>query len=95
MNHFVFAEHRFWSTSNATTFHDDDSDGENHWSQSFAECRLLNIDTEFDRIRIITELIQLTGALLYIIAALREARFLGYKMFIENLVNTKHGLSLC
>lgn len=41
-----------------------------------------------DKVRLITEVIQLIGALLYIAAALREMRFLGYHMFIENLVRT-------
>lgn len=57
------------------------------WWQSYAECPLLNIDTQTNRIRLVTELIQLTGAFLYIVAALRESKFLGYKMFIENLVS--------
>lgn len=39
--------------------------------------------------RLIFELIQLTGAFLYILAALRESRFLGYNMFIENLVGLR------
>jgi hypothetical protein len=34
------------------------------------------------------------GALLYILTALREARFLGAKMFFENLVWTPHSISL-
>lgn len=33
------------------------------------------------------ELINFVGAILYLLVALREARFLGYKMFIENLVS--------
>lgn len=40
-----------------------------------------------DKVRFVTELIQLTGAFLYIAAALREMKFLGYHMFIENLVS--------
>lgn len=43
-----------------------------------------------DKFRIVTEVIQLTGAFLYIVAALREMKFLGYHMFIENLVNFKY-----
>lgn len=40
-----------------------------------------------DKVRLITEVIQLTAAFLYIVAALREMKFLGYHMFIENLVS--------
>lgn len=39
------------------------------------------------QIRLVAELVLLTGAFLYIFAALRESRFLGYHMFIENLVS--------
>lgn len=45
------------------------------------------MDSNMDKIRFFTELIQLTGAFLYIVAALREMKFLGYHMFIENLVS--------
>lgn len=38
------------------------------------------------QIRLVAEMVLLTGAFLYIFAALRESRFLGYHMFIENLV---------
>ncbi|KAJ6649472.1 Transient receptor potential cation channel subfamily V member 5, partial [Pseudolycoriella hygida] len=37
-------------------------------------------------IRLVAEVILLCGALLYILAALRESKFLGYHMFIENLM---------
>lgn len=56
------------------------------WWSSYAECPLLDIESDTDKIRVITELIQLAGAFLYIVAALREMKFLGYHMFIENLV---------
>lgn len=39
------------------------------------------------QIRLVAELVLFSGAILYILAALRESRFLGYNMFIENLVN--------
>lgn len=58
------------------------------WWTSYADCPLLNFDTQTDKIRLVFELIQLTGAFLYIVAALRESKFLGYKMFIENLVRS-------
>lgn len=38
------------------------------------------------KIRLISEICMEFGAILYIFAALREARFLGLNMFIENLV---------
>lgn len=56
------------------------------WWNSYAECPLLNIDTISNKIRLIAEVIILIGAFLYIATALRESRFLGYKMFIENLM---------
>lgn len=40
-----------------------------------------------DKIRIIAELGMEIGSVLYILAALREAKFLGIQMFIENLVS--------
>lgn len=61
-------------------------DSNSKWWTSFTECPLLNIDSDYDKVRIITEMIQLIGAFLYIVAALREMKFLGYHMFIENLV---------
>lgn len=57
------------------------------WWGSYAECPLLDIDSDTDKIRMITEIIQLAGAFLYLVAALREMKFLGYHMFIENLVS--------
>jgi hypothetical protein len=41
------------------------------------------------KIRIVGELCMETGSILYILAALREARFLGLNMFIENLVRAQ------
>lgn len=72
---------------NSSTHIFDEDDSMTKWWRSYAECPLLNIETETNKIRLVTELIQLTGAFLYILAALREAKFLGYKMFIENLVS--------
>lgn len=78
--HFIDNPHWF----NSTDFESDDNQPK--WWNSYAECPLLNFETEINKIRLIFELIQLTGALLYILAALREMKFLGYNMFIENLV---------
>lgn len=41
----------------------------------------------FFKLRVICEIVILVGSLLYLLTALREAKFLGYKMFIENLVS--------
>lgn len=80
--------HPFWSNSNSTVYMDDDDDENvSQWWASFGECPLLNFETQTGKIRLITDIIQIAGALLYILAALRESRFLGYKMFIENLVS--------
>ena len=46
------------------------------------QCRNLQF-----QIRLCAEFALFIGAILYIVAALRESRFLGYKMFVENLVN--------
>lgn len=40
--------------------------------------------------RLIAEVALLVGAFLYLLAALREARFLGLNMMIENLVIILH-----
>ncbi|CAB3220911.1 unnamed protein product [Arctia plantaginis] len=55
------------------------------WEGLTEECRLMNFDTWQAKIRISAELLLWMGALAYFGAALREARFLGLKMFIENL----------
>lgn len=46
----------------------------------------MNLESDLAKLRIIAELINFVGAIIYLVVALREARFLGYKMFIENLV---------
>ncbi len=51
------------------------------------DCTLLKYETVQDYIRFGTEIGVLAGMALYMIAAAREARFLGRKMFFENLVN--------
>lgn len=52
----------------------------------YDECRLLNLRTWQAKLRVSAEITMTLGAILYIIAALREARFLGRRMFLENLV---------
>lgn len=58
------------------------------WWSSYADCPLTNIETTTNKVRVCAELSLLCGAMLYIAAALRESRFLGYNMFVENLVST-------
>ncbi|XP_041974280.1 transient receptor potential cation channel subfamily V member 5 [Aricia agestis] len=62
-----------------------ENDMEGWWEDLTEECRLMNLDTWEAKLRICTELILWVGALAYIGLALREARFLGLKMFFENL----------
>ncbi|GAB0094010.1 transient receptor potential cation channel subfamily V member 5 [Sergentomyia squamirostris] len=57
------------------------------WWNSYGDCPLMDFEPPEGKLRIICEVVLLVGALLYILAALRESRFLGYKMFIENLVS--------
>ncbi|KZC09064.1 PREDICTED: transient receptor potential cation channel subfamily V member 5 [Dufourea novaeangliae] len=56
------------------------------WSNLSQECRLMQLDSLSTKIRIIAELLMEIAAALYIFAALREARFLGLSMFVENLM---------
>lgn len=58
------------------------------WWDAYEDCPLMDMSTGKNRLRLVTEILILVGSLLYLIAALREARFLGYKMFVENLVST-------
>nr|XP_031845256.1 transient receptor potential cation channel subfamily V member 5 [Nomia melanderi] len=66
---------------------DSDSDSDdNWWSNVNQECRLMELTSLSGKIRIIAELLMEIAATLYILAALREARFLGLGMFVENLM---------
>jgi transient receptor potential cation channel subfamily V member 5 len=77
-------------SENATDFYDnstlpiDDSE----WT-SFSECPLLDISTLENRIKLVAEGLLTIGALYYILTAMRELRFLGAKMFFENLVSQR------
>ena len=51
------------------------------------DCTLQKYETLRDYIRLGTEIGVVVGMVLYMAAAAREARFLGRKMFFENLVN--------
>ncbi|XP_075163495.1 transient receptor potential cation channel subfamily V member nanchung [Haematobia irritans] len=76
----------FWL--NFSEYIDDESDAENipSWWSTYEECPLMNMESNLAKIRIIAEIVIFFGAILYLLAALREARFLGYKMFVENLM---------
>lgn len=52
-----------------------------------SKCATMAYDTTADKIRLVSEIIILIGSFLYLVGALREFRFLGRKMFIENLVS--------
>ncbi|KAM3958296.1 transient receptor potential cation channel subfamily V member nanchung [Aphomia sociella] len=62
-----------------------ETDMEGWWEDLTEECRLMNFDSFQAKVRITAELMLWVGAFAYIGAALREARFLGLKMFFENL----------
>ncbi|XP_053598013.1 transient receptor potential cation channel subfamily V member 5 isoform X2 [Microplitis demolitor] len=59
---------------------------ENWWEDLTEECRLMHLESSTAKIRLTAEVLMEFGAILYIAAALREARFLGLNMFIENLM---------
>ncbi|XP_011500278.1 PREDICTED: transient receptor potential cation channel subfamily V member 5 [Ceratosolen solmsi marchali] len=56
------------------------------WHDLTGECRLLSLNDSVSKIRLTAEIFMELGAILYICAALREARFLGLNMFVENLM---------
>ncbi|XP_011866570.1 PREDICTED: transient receptor potential cation channel subfamily V member 5 [Vollenhovia emeryi] len=56
------------------------------WDDLTEECRLMQLTETSAKIRLTAEIFIYLSAVLYILAALREARFLGLKMFIENLM---------
>ncbi|KAL6268625.1 hypothetical protein P5V15_001759 [Pogonomyrmex californicus] len=73
----------------AKTIIDDSSskfDNHNWWNDFTEECRLMELTQTSAKIRLTAEIVMYFAAVLYILAALREARFLGLNMFIENLM---------
>lgn len=56
------------------------------WQEHSGKCRLLKINDYKDIIRLLIEFLLEIGAFSYLLAAMREAGFLGYSMFIENLM---------
>ena len=65
------------------------SANDSRWDDLTEECRLMHMNSSVAKIRLTAEVFMEFGAILYICAALREARFLGLNMFIENLVRTR------
>ncbi|KAJ1523053.1 hypothetical protein ONE63_002181 [Megalurothrips usitatus] len=65
---------------------DDDDDEDEWWDETSGTCRLMQINSRSAAVRIVAEVLLMCGAVMYILAALREARFLGLHMFIENLM---------
>ncbi|CAG9764165.1 unnamed protein product [Ceutorhynchus assimilis] len=65
---------------------DDDYDVEEWWDNLQEECRLMNLDKEESQVRFAAEIGITFGAFFYLAAAVREARFLGLRMFFENLM---------
>ncbi|XP_077276305.1 transient receptor potential cation channel subfamily V member nanchung isoform X2 [Temnothorax americanus] len=61
-------------------------DHEDWWDDLTEECRLMQLTETSAKIRLTGEIFMYISAMLYILAALREARFLGLNMFIENLM---------
>ncbi|XP_025074158.1 transient receptor potential cation channel subfamily V member 5 [Pogonomyrmex barbatus] len=61
-------------------------DNHNWWNDFTEECRLMELTQTSAKIRLTAEIVMYFAAVLYILAALREARFLGLNMFIENLM---------
>uniref|UniRef100_A0A182SST7 Ion transport domain-containing protein n=1 Tax=Anopheles maculatus TaxID=74869 RepID=A0A182SST7_9DIPT len=53
-----------------------------------SKCHTMDYDGMEGKVRLISEMIILVGSFLYLLAALRELKFLGRKMFFENLVRT-------
>ncbi|XP_049822636.1 transient receptor potential cation channel subfamily V member 2 [Aethina tumida] len=65
---------------------DDDYDVEEWWDNLQEECRLMQLDGTESKIRFTAEIVMTVGAFVYLAAAVREARFLGGRMFFENLM---------
>lgn len=69
---------------------DDEYDVEEWWDNLQEECRLMQLETPEAKIRLAAEIAITVGAFLYLAAAIREARFLGTRMFFENLVSKNY-----
>ncbi|KAF2896771.1 hypothetical protein ILUMI_09404 [Ignelater luminosus] len=70
----------------ATNSSSDDHNVEEWWDNLTEDCRLMQFDSMKATIRVLAELAMLSGAFLYLVSAVLEARFLGLRMFFENLM---------
>ncbi|KAK5646070.1 hypothetical protein RI129_004534 [Pyrocoelia pectoralis] len=57
------------------------------WNNLQEDCRLMQINSTESKVRILAEFAILIGGFLYLTSAVIEARFLGVRMFFENLMN--------
>ncbi|KAI9588044.1 transient receptor potential cation channel subfamily V member 5 [Glossina fuscipes] len=85
-NEIIFITETFWLNFSEHSNNEVILDDLPTWWESYAKCPLMNMDNDLAKVRIIAEIVIFFGAILYLLAALREARFLGYKMFVENLM---------
>ncbi|XP_050521894.1 transient receptor potential cation channel subfamily V member 5 isoform X2 [Daktulosphaira vitifoliae] len=80
------SKHKNWDTNDKNSSMNNNKKVRKFWwSKKRKFCRLLIVNTTEDLIRIGSEVTMLIGAFLYLLAAIREARFLGLQMFFENL----------
>ncbi|XP_066600536.1 transient receptor potential cation channel subfamily V member 5 isoform X2 [Prorops nasuta] len=72
---------------NSSVLENGESNDDDHWWEDLTEeCRLMQLNNTASKVRLTAEVFMELAAILYIAAALREARFLGLNMFIENLM---------
>lgn len=79
----ITIQHKNITIKNST---EEENEVEEWWENLTEECRLMNLDSDQAKVRLIAEVCMLLGAFAYLGAAVREARFLGGRMFFENLV---------
>ncbi|XP_058065420.1 transient receptor potential cation channel subfamily V member 5 [Anopheles bellator] len=65
---------------------DDEDDGEDEGLFFNSKCHTMDYDGIEGKVRFVAEVIILVGSFLYLLSALRELKFLGRKMFFENLM---------
>ncbi|XP_050427082.1 uncharacterized protein LOC126837283 isoform X2 [Adelges cooleyi] len=81
-------KHRNWDTANRNGTNNTNNYNKTKkywWNKRQRICRLLTVHATDDLIRMGSEVAMFVGAFLYLLAAVREASFLGLQMFIENL----------
>ncbi|XP_017893600.1 transient receptor potential cation channel subfamily V member 5 isoform X2 [Ceratina calcarata] len=83
---YVNSTTRFLDVVNTSSPLPRDNNEHDWWNDLTEECRLMQLTTFSTKIRLTAEIVMEVAAALYIVAALREARFLGLNMFVENLM---------